>query len=102
MGAAGYVTVYNEAAVRGRFQELFPEHDIDKDWWYLKTCSGDLQGTRYIFDYADDQGGHEGSAESFWFAHEEGEDYFADSRAQKRVQQVLLEVGPVVSVEVWT
>ena len=102
MGAAGYVTVYDEAAVRGRFRELFPEQDIDKDWWYLKTCSADVRGTRYIFDYGDDQGGHEGARESFWFAHDEDENYFAESRAQARVLKVLDEVGALAQVEVWT
>ena len=94
--------VFNEAKVRARFTELFPENDIDADWWYLKTCSAELGGTRYIFDYADDQGGHEGTRESFWFAHEADESVFSESRAQARVNTVLDELGPEAYPEVWT
>jgi hypothetical protein len=102
MGAAGYVAVFNEADVRARYKELWPDNDIDDDWWYLKTCSADIQGTRYIFDYADDQGTHEGSREPFWFRHRDGEDFLSESEAQKRVLAALYGVGAVATAEVWT
>lgn len=102
MGAAGYVTVFREADVRAKYKELWPENDIDEDWWYLKTCSADLNGTRYIFDYSDDQGTHEGTREPFWFKNEPGENIFQETAAQKRVLAALYGVAYEASVEVWT
>lgn len=72
MGAAGGVTIYKETEVRRTYASMWPDHDIDKDWWYLKTCSAAVFGTRLIFDYADDQGWHDGTENDFWFTAERG------------------------------
>lgn len=93
MGAAGYVNIYRESNVRETYAKKFPNNDIDKDWWYLKTITTELDGNRYIFDYADDQGYHEGSGNSFWFENYE---------AQQRVLEVLRECECLQWVEVWT
>lgn len=121
MGAAGYVTVYRENEVRDAYKRLWPDNDIDADWWYLKTCSADVFGTRLIFDYADDQGYHEGTENEFWFTAEHGpkdettgryewyeqpdkpEGGFGPSylKSQRRVLAALSECQGV-EVEVWT
>lgn len=84
MGAAGYVTVYDEAKVREAYEELWGDlgHSIEDDWTYPswdpdpdnppKYDRGwvvriPLGGRYYLFDYADDQGNHEGVNTSFWF-----------------------------------
>lgn len=81
MGAAGYVTIYNEAAVRAAYETLWGDlgYRIEDDWRYptwpdQERHHGDsvvrveLGGAWYLVDYADDQGTHEGTGNSFWFA----------------------------------
>ena len=77
MGAAGYVTIYEEAAVRDAYVELWEDfgHKIEEDWWYPSWGEAprwpnvrvNLKGVWYLVDYADDQGGHEGVHEPYWF-----------------------------------
>lgn len=93
MGAAGSVAVYDAQRVRDEYSRLFPQCDIDEDWWYLTTITGALDGKAWIFDYGDDQGYHNGTADSFWFASPE---------AQTRVRDVLHRVKYESLVEVWT
>ena len=95
MGAAGYVTVYDRDELEKRFAERYPDHVLTEDWWYLDTITMDLDGRRLIFDYADDQGYHQGSQNDFWFAYDGG-------KAQTRVLSILHEMKQVGHVEVWT
>jgi len=79
MGAAGYVTIYEEAGVREAYAELWGglEHTIETDWTY-PTWEGtlgswlnvrvSLNGVWYLVDYSDDQGNHEGVNNPFWFS----------------------------------
>lgn len=105
MGAAGNVTVYDLAEIQMHYRTTHPEHDLLADWWYLKTGLDDLEDKAgspalvckigqsiLVFDYADDQGWHEGSGNSFWFTDEE---------AQQRVLTVLAKCNTYM-VEVWT
>lgn len=92
MGAAGYVHIYRDSEVRAKYKELYPKNNIDEDWWYLTTITVELDGVRWILDYRDDQGWHEGTGNEFWFDNEE---------AQKRVLNVLKQCEERV-VEVWT
>ncbi len=122
MGAAGSVTVYLLHEVERRFRERFPDNDLRKDLWYLSEGEGGERrlvatlpdGTRLLFDYADDQGDHDGLQEPFWFGAGEWvdrgdlwvEDYAAPDRAkirasQYRVLTVLADCWKQ-EVEVWT
>lgn len=92
MGAAGFVNIYRDSEVRNKYKELFPGGDIDEDWWYLKTITVELDGEKWILDYYDDQGCHEGTNSDFWFR---------DAEAQRRVNRVLAECK-AKTVEVWT
>lgn len=101
MGAAGYVTIYEREAVERAYAGLYPDEDITADWWYLDTITAELNGVRYILDYSDDQGMHEGTGNSFWFNHEEGEGW-DNTRAQRRCIAALYAARELTSVEVWT
>lgn len=92
MGAAGYVSIYSEEEVRNRYRELYPYGNIDKDWWYLRTITVELDSKKWILDYHDNQGHHIGVYNSFWFDDEE---------AQSRILNVLKRCE-VKIVEVWT
>jgi len=92
MGAAGYVSIYRDSEVRAKYAELYPNNNIDEDWWYLNTITVELDGERWILDYHDDQGWHEGARSEFWFY---------DAEAQERVLTVL-ERCERKYVEVWT
>lgn len=71
MGAAGGVTIYKLDDIEAKYAEMWPDGDIRKDWWYLDTITTDLDGTKYVLDYADDQGMHQGSSNNFWFNFDE-------------------------------
>lgn len=113
MGAAGYVAVYEREAVERAYAELYPERNITEDWWYLDTITTELNGTRYVFDYYDDQGGHDGTGNCFWFSIEDADKtdgvlrssiVFGSelSAAQKRCKEALQRAGLLTDVEVWT
>lgn len=98
MGAAGYVTIYPEDAVREEYAKRWPKNSIDEDWWYLRDDSVRvvLDGKRWLVDYSDDQGCHQGVENEFWFKSPE---------AQERVRRALTEVyrnGLTARTEVWT
>jgi hypothetical protein len=108
MGAEGGVTIYRASEVREKFAAKWPGHDIDVDWWYLKTITATLDGVDWILDYGDDQGFHEGTGNDFWFAYEAGVknerregDWQETSAAQHRVLSVLRECAHSYT-EVWT
>lgn len=71
MGAAGGVTIYKLADIEAKYAEMWPGHDVHKDWWYLDTITVELGDTKYVLDYADDQGYHEGHHNNFWFRSRE-------------------------------
>lgn len=75
MGADASIYVYDEEAVRAAFNELWSDlgYSLEKDWWYPSWSSDEnkvriqLGGRWYLIDYADNQGDHEGTDNSFWF-----------------------------------
>ena len=142
MGAAGNVDIYDAEKVYHHYEELWGDlgYDITKDWWYpdwdltstrhARPVAVVLDGRAYLLDYADDQGDHEGTGNSFWFdscaPHEAEEqwaefdaripedeqpwqvrnmgraDFWGASPAQARVLTALNRAGVEATVEVWT
>lgn len=70
MGAAGSVTIYRRSDVEAAYERPWPGESLTEDWHYVDTITGDLDGERWILDYADDQGWQEGSRNAFWFGGE--------------------------------
>lgn len=122
MGAAGFVTFYRRSEVEAKYAELYPDKALTDDWWYLDTITVALDGERWICDYADDQGNHEGTGSDFWFSAKErvakddlpenaptwdlnegwGNTAGTYSAAQVRVVMVLRNLTESPRVEVWT
>lgn len=70
MGAAGSVTIYRRSDAEAAYERLWPGESLTEDWDYVDTITAELDGERWILDYADDQGMHEGSGNFFWFGGE--------------------------------
>lgn len=76
MGAAGSVSIYDEATVRQEYADLWGDlgYTIEDDWYYPSWDSKgsnkvrvELAGCWYLLDYADDQGRQDGTQNPFWF-----------------------------------
>jgi len=109
MGAEGYVRVMDADKFRAAHAAMWPGHDLDQDFPYMKTLTGRIGGKDYVLDYWDSED-HSSILDIYAYdlKSKKDDDYeygFANVAAKRRVVATLDKARrecAECTVEVWT